>query len=77
MAHLNSLDVEKGDVVTVGQSVGTLGNTGNSSDPHLHIHAVAGTPDSIDCIYFTCEGIPLKINGRLFIRNDTLLSEEG
>jgi len=75
MAHLNTLEVEKGDAVTIGQIVGTLGNTGNSSDPHLHIHAVAGSSDSIGCIYFECEGIPLRIDGRLFIKNDTLLSK--
>ena len=39
-AHLvnNSLRVKKGDIVYPGQLLGKLGNSGNSSGPHLHIH---------------------------------------
>jgi murein DD-endopeptidase MepM/ murein hydrolase activator NlpD len=35
-AHLSKLDVKAGDVVKAGQKIGSSGNTGNSSGPHLH-----------------------------------------
>jgi murein DD-endopeptidase MepM/ murein hydrolase activator NlpD len=34
--HLNSYSVRCGQSVTAGQQIGTSGNTGNSSGPHLH-----------------------------------------
>lgn len=43
-AHLipGSVMVEPGDVVTQGQVVGRLGNSGNSDSPHLHFHVMDG-----------------------------------
>lgn len=39
-AHLvpGSITVKEGDFVTKGQVIGKLGNTGNTSAPHLHLH---------------------------------------
>jgi Peptidase family M23 len=44
-AHLqkNSLLVAKGDHVKRGQALALLGNTGNTSAPHLHFHLMDGT----------------------------------
>lgn len=40
LAHLQqgSLRVSKGDAVTAGQEIGLCGNSGNTSEPHLHFH---------------------------------------
>lgn len=43
-AHLQpgSLRVKPGDRVRPGQVIGLVGNTGNSSEPHLHFHVTDG-----------------------------------
>lgn len=40
IAHMQpgSLTVAVGDVVESGQQVGVVGNSGNTSEPHIHIH---------------------------------------
>lgn len=40
LAHLkrDSIPVEPGDKVEAGDPVGAIGNSGNTSEPHLHIH---------------------------------------
>ncbi|MDA2918760.1 M23 family metallopeptidase [Desulfobacterota bacterium AH_259_B03_O07] len=42
-AHLqpNSIIVKEGNTVKRGQAIGKLGNTGNTSAPHLHLHVMA------------------------------------
>ena len=54
IAHLQSgsVTVEVGDRVTAGQVLGRVGNSGNSSEPHVHLHL----QDS-ERVYFG-EGIP-------------------
>jgi murein DD-endopeptidase MepM/ murein hydrolase activator NlpD len=53
-AHLQpgSLTVKKGDSLHEGQVVGRIGNSGNSTEPHLHLH-VADRNSAFDA-----EGIP-------------------
>ena len=48
-AHLNSVDMQKGQHVTQGQIIGLVGKTGNARHswitPHLHLEVVRkGTP---------------------------------
>ena len=40
IAHLQagSLTVAEGDPVAAGQAIGLVGNSGNTSEPHIHIH---------------------------------------
>ncbi|MGW2961298.1 M23 family metallopeptidase [Streptomyces sp. NPDC001220] len=41
LAHLRpgSVTVAEGDMVRAGRPIGEVGNTGNTTEPHLHIHA--------------------------------------
>ena len=68
LAHLKqgSLQVEAGEQVAVGQPLGKVGNTGNTSEPHLHIHAVAQGSGGV----MEGEPVPLQFQGRYLVRND-------
>ncbi len=69
LAHLmkESLLVKKGDMVKKGQPIARVGNSGNTSEPHLHIHAVLNhTGDFL----FKGEGVPITFDQRFFVRND-------
>lgn len=63
MAHLkrDSIQVAPGNVVTVGQPLAEIGNSGNSLEPHLHISA---TKNSIE--------IGLQFNGRSLSINSVI-----
>jgi hypothetical protein len=56
VAHLQqgTVKVKPGDRVSAGQALGLCGNSGNSSEPHLHIH-LQTTPNLADG-----KGLPLQ-----------------
>ena len=58
-----SIKVSAGDQIAEGQVIGKVGNSGNTSEPHVHIHL----QDSNDADF--AEGIPLefhhyRVNGK-------------
>lgn len=56
-AHMQpgSVRVKVGDKVTRGQVLGLLGNSGNSSEPHLHFHICDRSSE------LGCEGLPYAL----------------
>jgi murein DD-endopeptidase MepM/ murein hydrolase activator NlpD len=70
-AHLipGSLRVKPGDHVIKGQVIGRLGNSGNSSEPHLHFQISTGT------LPLDGEGVPFEIES--FKRVDYKLDMKG
>lgn len=70
LAHLKkgSIAVAAGEIVTEGETLGRVGNSGNSSEPHLHMHAyLGGTLD-----YNEGEGVPMTFDGRFLVRGSTV-----
>jgi murein DD-endopeptidase MepM/ murein hydrolase activator NlpD len=64
-----SLSVKQGQKLRTGETIALAGNSGNSSEPHLHIHAqLPGTTEAP----FSGKPIPIRINGRYLVRNDRL-----
>jgi hypothetical protein len=60
LAHMipGSATVDSSSAVQAGTPVGRVGNSGNSSEPHLHIHATRGG-----------RGVPITFDGRFLVRN--------
>lgn len=52
--HLNGFNVVPGQVVTKGQVIGTTGNTGNSSGPHIHFEIRLNNNRDDPCWYIGC-----------------------
>lgn len=71
LAHFRrgSVRVKAGHRVVVGQTLAEVGNSGNSAEPHLHIHVQRpGTPDEP----ISGTPVPMTIEGRYLVRNNTL-----
>lgn len=68
-AHVRrgSLAVREGDRVTAGQVLGRCGNSGNSTEPHVHFQLMDGAdPDTARGVPFTWRGIGVPRNGEIF-----------
>lgn len=74
LAHFQSgsMQVRAGDTIALGAPLGRMGNSGQSSEPHLHIHAQRGFDPEAP---FSGEPLPLAINGRYLVRNNRLQVE--
>ncbi len=64
-----SVRVQSGDSIAEGDVIGQVGNSGNTSEPHLHIHAQR--PAENDA-FLSGEPLPIRLNGRFLVRNDLL-----
>jgi hypothetical protein len=76
LAHLKngSVAVTNGQTVAPGQLLGRIGNSGNTSQPHLHIHVErGGTADSI----LDGEAVPMTFRGRFLVRNSLVFDFSG
>ena len=76
LAHLkpHSVRVAAGDRVAVGAELGAVGYSGNTTEPHLHLHAVRGkVTDPVSALY-DAEPVLLSIDGRVPVRNDRLVT---
>ncbi|MGO4623954.1 M23 family metallopeptidase [Ensifer sp. 2YAB10] len=62
LAHLRqgSIVVSAGAAVSAGTPIGEVGNSGNSTEPHLHIHAVDGRSG---------RAVQVSFDGRVAVRN--------
>ncbi|MHB8597574.1 MAG: M23 family metallopeptidase [Ktedonobacteraceae bacterium] len=67
LAHLmyHSITVQPGSVVQAGEIIGRIGNSGNTSEPHLHIHAQKMEHGKL-------KGVPLKVEGCHVMRNSVI-----
>ena len=69
LAHFRrgSVRVKTGAKVAIGTSIAEVGNSGSTSEPHLHIHAQRpGTSAAL----FSGQPIALRIEGRFLTRNE-------
>jgi murein DD-endopeptidase MepM/ murein hydrolase activator NlpD len=69
LAHMGtgSVLVRPGQGVTTGQALGVIGNSGNTSEPHLHVHAERGGRPGA---WGEGEGVPILFEGKFLCRND-------
>ncbi|KAF2779115.1 M23 family metallopeptidase [Streptomyces sp. OM5714] len=68
-AHIQrgSFTVREGDRVRAGQVLARCGNTGNSTEPHVHFQLMDGPdPDTARGVPFTWHGIGVPRNGEVF-----------
>jgi murein DD-endopeptidase MepM/ murein hydrolase activator NlpD len=66
-AHLipGSINVKEGQPVKQGQTIGLCGNSGHSTEPHIHFHLQGGRN------FFTATGLPIRF------KNITIKTKDG
>ncbi len=68
--HKGSVLVRAGQRLQIGEPIAQVGNSGNTSEPHLHINAQR--PGTLEAP-FSGAPIQIRINGRYLTRNDRLV----
>jgi hypothetical protein len=76
LAHMQagSVTVSAGDHVTVGQLLGKVGNSGNTTEPHLHINAARGRYLFVradDRSLTDAQTVPFLIDGVFLVKGDS------
>lgn len=74
LGHLRegSVRVRDRDAVAQGQEIGRVGNTGNTDEPHLHIHAQRpGTKEAP----LGGDPLPIRLDGRYLPRNARIVGD--
>lgn len=76
-AHLRqgSITVTRRDRVETGDPLGAVGNSGASTEPHLHIHAQRPAAEGAPPI--SGDPLALRIDGRFLVRGDRLDGRDG
>lgn len=72
LAHLrkNSVLVQGGDQVIQGQKIGEVGNSGQSTEPHLHVHVQQIADDGAPM--FSAEPAFVTFEGNFIVRNERI-----
>ena len=73
LGHLRqgTVGVKAGQTVTAGRRLGAIGNSGNTNEPHLHIHAQRAAAGGSTSMF---DGAPVAMTfyGRALARNDII-----
>jgi hypothetical protein len=74
LGHLQrgSVAVNVGQVTELGDVLGLVGNSGNTGEPHLHVHAQR--PGSA-IAPLSGEPVPTRLGGRYLVRNDRVRAD--
>ena len=70
LAHLQpgTVRARRGEWIDAGAVIGLVGNSGNSNEPHLHIHAQRPAPAGHEPL--SGDPLPMRFDGRYLVRND-------
>jgi hypothetical protein len=71
LAHLErgSVRVQAGQRVAAGTVIGAVGNSGNTDEPHLHVHAQSRGSGAL---LLGGEPLAMRFDGRYLVRNDRI-----
>ena len=74
LGHLQrgSVAVHVGEITELGHVIGLVGNSGNTGEPHLHVHAQRPGSTSAP---LSGEPVPIRLGGRYLVRNDRVRAD--
>ena len=72
LAHFKqgSIRVQAEQLIQEDQPLALVGNSGNTSEPHLHIHAVRGEFTDLKTMILSAEPVPMLFDRVFLVRND-------